>query len=177
MSEESVKVAEQRRQSFGSEGFASRLSFSHGEIGDVADSVKDHQQKVEKGEEVGDSVAPFDVVVASEIIEHVDDIEGFFYGCTRCVKGNGGVLVVTTLNRTPESYLLAIVGAEYVTGIVPKGTHDWSKFVTPKHLDNLAKLSGMRKIEIQGVSYIPVVRQFVQEPFARVNYMAAYEKP
>ncbi|MBN36364.1 MAG: bifunctional 3-demethylubiquinol 3-O-methyltransferase/2-polyprenyl-6-hydroxyphenol methylase [Rhodospirillaceae bacterium] len=75
----------------------------------------------------------FDALVAMEIIEHVADREGFVAACCRCVRP-GGLLLFSTLNRTPKSFALAIVGAEYLLQWVPRGTHTWSKFVRPSEL-------------------------------------------
>ena len=72
----------------------------------------------------------FDAVVASEVIEHVDDVAGFCASLAALAEPGGGV-VISTINRTLPSYALAIVAAEYVLGLVPKGTHQWERFITP----------------------------------------------
>lgn len=78
----------------------------------------------------------FDVVCSLEVLEHVDDVKGFLQACFRCVKPHGSV-ILSTLNKTRKSYLIAIAGAEYITGLVPVGTHDWHKFIPPQELQHM----------------------------------------
>eukprot|EP00386_Alphamonas_edax_P004514 GDKI01014229.1.p1 GENE.GDKI01014229.1~~GDKI01014229.1.p1 ORF type:complete len:331 (-),score=57.69 GDKI01014229.1:24-1016(-) len=160
MSEESVKAAEARRVSVLHKELADSIEYRCTEVGTVAEH--------EAGQ--------YDIVVASEIIEHVEDVELFFKQISECVRPKGGSLIVTTLNKTPESYALAIVAAEYVLNIVPRGTHQWEKFIEPDRLQRLAKTHTLRHLETQGVAYVPFLRQFFCEPFCRVNYMSAFLK-
>lgn len=118
----------------------------------------------------------FDVVVSSEVIEHVDSVENFFNSLVNCVKP-GGTIVLTTLNKTCESYALGIVVAERILGFVPPGTHDWEHFVAPETLIELGKNHNLRHIKTQGVAWIPFLRTFIPEPTRKVNYMIAFQKP
>eukprot|EP00598_Pedospumella_elongata_P007023 CAMPEP_0184972640 /NCGR_PEP_ID=MMETSP1098-20130426/4602_1 /TAXON_ID=89044 /ORGANISM="Spumella elongata, Strain CCAP 955/1" /LENGTH=171 /DNA_ID=CAMNT_0027494977 /DNA_START=355 /DNA_END=867 /DNA_ORIENTATION=- len=88
-------------------------------------------------EEILASGQKFDVVCALEVIEHVDDPRGFIQACAQCVQGRDGAsgnLFVSTMNRTKKAHLMAVVGAEYVLGLLPPGTHEWNKFITPDEL-------------------------------------------
>eukprot|EP00389_Voromonas_pontica_P012995 GDKH01020028.1.p1 GENE.GDKH01020028.1~~GDKH01020028.1.p1 ORF type:complete len:319 (+),score=41.75 GDKH01020028.1:124-1080(+) len=157
-SEETVKTAEARRQSH-SDALASRLEFHCCELSDL----------------VRERPAGFDVVVASEVIEHVEQPDHFFQDLVACTK-QGGSLVITTLNKTPESYMLGIVVAENLLGVVPKGTHQWEKFVPPRHLRDLGKLANLHHVSTKGVGYIPGLRKWFPEPMCRINYMMGFHK-
>jgi 2-polyprenyl-6-hydroxyphenyl methylase / 3-demethylubiquinone-9 3-methyltransferase len=94
----------------------------------------------------------FNVVLALEVIEHVADLEAF-WTATGALVAPGGALVVSTINRTARSFALAIVGAEYVLGWIPRGTHDWRKFVRPSELILALRRRGLSAIDIAGLSY------------------------
>ena len=117
----------------------------------------------------------FDAVVASELIEHVADHEAFADALAELVRP-GGVLVLTTINRTPRSYAAAIVGVEYVLRWVPRGTHDWNKFPTPEELAALLSPRGFAVEPPVGLAYDPVAGSFRQSPDARVNYALVARK-
>ena len=112
----------------------------------------------------------FDVVLNMEVVEHVDDLEYFMTLCNAAVAP-GGLEIVATLNRNLKSFLFAIVGAEYVLGWLPKGTHDWRKFVTPKELRALLSQNGMKAFKSAGVSVNPVTRVYRVTDDVSVNYM------
>jgi len=120
--------------------------------------------------------ARFDIVLAMEVVEHVADVEAFVAACCAAVKP-GGLLVMATLNRTLKSYALAIVGAEYVLRWLPRGTHDWEKFVTPDELGAAIERSGLELGESTGVVYNPFSDRWSVARDMDVNYMqAAYRK-
>jgi len=96
-------------------------------------ATKDIMYEHKSVEEIASSGKTFDVVCSLEVIEHVDHPLSFIESCAQCVKP-GGSLFLSTLNRSPKSYLMAIFGAEHVLGVVPVGTHDWNKFITPQEL-------------------------------------------
>jgi 2-polyprenyl-6-hydroxyphenyl methylase/3-demethylubiquinone-9 3-methyltransferase len=113
----------------------------------------------------------FDVVLAMEIIEHVSDVELFLAECARMVRP-GGLLLVATLNRTPKSFALAIVGAEYVLRWLPVGTHDWHKFVKPNEVIAGIDASGLDVIDTTGVTFNPLLdRWSLNARDLDVNYM------
>ena len=113
----------------------------------------------------------FDLVCAMEVVEHVADLPGFLGACCRVVRP-GGALVLATLNRTPRSYLLAVVGAEYVLGWLPRGTHRWSRFVKPSEAARHLRAGGLAVADLTGVAYDPLRDRFRPTPDdAAVNYM------
>ncbi len=113
----------------------------------------------------------FDVVVAMEVIEHVADVELFVASCA-ALLAPGGVLFLATLNRTPKSFALAIVGAEYVLRWLPRGTHDWRRFLRPSELAAAVRAQGLEIRELTGVTYSPLADSFRLAPRdLEVNYM------
>jgi 2-polyprenyl-6-hydroxyphenyl methylase / 3-demethylubiquinone-9 3-methyltransferase len=122
-------------------------------------------------EDLAETGARFDVVLALEILEHVADRDAFLAACTALVKP-GGALIAATLNRTPQSYLLAIVGAEYVLGWLPRGTHDWKKFVRPSELAGAVRRCGLELCDFAGISYSPLADSWRLGRDLTVNYLA-----
>ena len=121
------------------------------------------EQLVEKGEK-------FDVVIALEIVEHVSDPALFISSCCKLV-GKNGIIVLSTLNRTPKSFMLGIVAAEYILRWVPKGSHNWRKFVKPSELVRSLKQEGFESVNISGIVYNPLLRRFnISEKDIDVNY-------
>jgi 2-polyprenyl-6-hydroxyphenyl methylase/3-demethylubiquinone-9 3-methyltransferase len=114
----------------------------------------------------------FDIVLAMEVVEHVTDMRAFVDACCAAMKP-GGLLVMATLNRTMKSYALAIVGAEYVLGWLPRGTHDWQKFVTPEELEGAITANGLAVTAREGVSYNPLADRWSRSADLDVNYMLA----
>lgn len=114
----------------------------------------------------------FDIVLAMEVVEHVADVEAFVAACCAAVKP-GGLLVMATLNRTLKSYALAIVGAEYILRWLPRGTHDWEKFVTPDELGDAIERNGLALGESTGVVYNPLTGRWSAARDMDVNYMLA----
>jgi len=113
----------------------------------------------------------FDVVLALEIVEHVADPDLFLRSCSRLVKP-GGLLFLSTLNRTAKAWALAIAGAEYVLGWLPRGTHDWRKFLKPSEIARSLRASEMDVREIVGMVYSPLSRTWsVNRTDLDVNYM------
>ena len=122
-------------------------------------------------EALAESGAQFDVVLALEIVEHVADVDLFLRSCGRIVKP-GGLLFLSTLNRTAKAWVLAIAGAEYVLGWLPRGTHDWKKFLKPSEVARGLRAGGIEPQEIVGVVYSPLSRKWtLNERDLDVNYM------
>jgi 2-polyprenyl-6-hydroxyphenyl methylase / 3-demethylubiquinone-9 3-methyltransferase len=117
----------------------------------------------------------FDVVVNMEVVEHVADLGLFVGACASMVKP-GGLMFVSTINRTMKAFALAIVGAEYVLGWVPRGTHQWDKFVTPDELDDALTDHGMAVSHRAGVVYSPLLDEWRTGRDIDVNYMLVAEK-
>jgi 2-polyprenyl-6-hydroxyphenyl methylase / 3-demethylubiquinone-9 3-methyltransferase len=112
----------------------------------------------------------FDVVLALEVIEHVADIDAFLGACENLMKPDG-VLILATLNRTLKSFAFAIVGAEYVLRWLPRGTHDWSRFVRPAELARALRRRGLAIGELVGVGYNPLRDNFALSRDLGVNFM------
>ena len=118
----------------------------------------------------------FDVVLAMEVVEHVADLSLFVGRCAEMVKP-GGLMVVATLNRTIKSFALAIVGAEYVLRWLPRGTHQWDKFVTPNELEIALERSGLTVTKDTGVIYNLLADRWQLSTDMDVNYMVTAERP
>jgi 2-polyprenyl-6-hydroxyphenyl methylase/3-demethylubiquinone-9 3-methyltransferase len=112
----------------------------------------------------------FDIVTCMEMLEHVPDPASVVAACSQLVKPGGSVFF-STLNRNPKAYLLAVIGAEYVLGLLPRGTHDYSKFIKPSELARWAKQSGLEPEEAIGMSYNPFTRQYTLTGNTDVNYL------
>jgi len=118
----------------------------------------------------------FDAVLAMEVVEHVADVNAFLDTCGLMIRP-GGAAVVATINRTPKSFLLAKVGAEYVLGWLPRGTHDWRKFVRPSEVANALRPAGLVPREVTGVVYDPLSGGWRLADDPDVNYMLFATKP
>jgi 2-polyprenyl-6-hydroxyphenyl methylase / 3-demethylubiquinone-9 3-methyltransferase len=113
----------------------------------------------------------FDAVLALEIIEHVADLESFVGACAQLIRP-GGAAVFSTLNRTPQSYLLGIVGAEYVLRWLPVGTHQWNRFVRPSELAAALRPRGLTITAMDGLGYQPIQQRWRLTKDLSVNYLA-----
>ena len=120
--------------------------------------------------------APFDVVLTLEVVEHVADPGQFLQDCARLVKP-GGVMIVATLNRTAKAFALAIVGAEYVLGWLPKGTHEFEKFLRPDEIEKPLATAGLDVDPPQGVSFNPILDQWRLSGDTKVNYLMVAKRP
>ncbi|MGC1885581.1 MAG: bifunctional 2-polyprenyl-6-hydroxyphenol methylase/3-demethylubiquinol 3-O-methyltransferase UbiG [Stellaceae bacterium] len=121
-------------------------------------------------ESMADTGERFDAVLALEIIEHVAD-PGVFLGSVGALVRQGGAFICATLNRTPQSFAAAIIGAEYLLGWLPRGTHDWRKFMRPSELVLGLRRNGLNPTEMTGVSYDLIRREWSLSRDLGVNYM------
>ncbi len=112
----------------------------------------------------------FDSVTCLEMLEHVPNPSSIVSACARLVKP-GGQVFFSTLNRNPKSYLFAVIGAEYILNMLPKGTHDYAKFIKPSELSRWAKLAGLEPEELIGMSYNPLTQQYSLGRDSSVNYL------
>jgi len=119
----------------------------------------------------------FDLVVASEVVEHVPDPGGFLAGCCSLVAP-GGALMLSTLNRTPRAFLLAIVGAEYLLRLVPRGTHDWRRFLKPSEVAAALRAHGLSVRRLEGLVYNPLDEGWrLSRRDLSVNYLLFAARP
>ncbi|MBT8436489.1 MAG: bifunctional 2-polyprenyl-6-hydroxyphenol methylase/3-demethylubiquinol 3-O-methyltransferase UbiG [Gammaproteobacteria bacterium] len=121
-------------------------------------------------EEIVERGTKYDVVLNMEVVEHVADLPLFMSACTRLLDADG-IMFVATINRNPLSWLFAIVGAEYILGWLPRGTHQWRKFVRPDELERLLDPHGVKVTGSTGVRINPFSRQFSLSNRLAVNYM------
>ncbi len=117
----------------------------------------------------------FDAVTCLEMLEHVPDPAAIIQACANLVK-HGGDIFFSTLNRHPKAYLLAILGAEYVMNMLPKGTHDYKRFIRPAELSGWCRQAGLQVKNITGISYNPLSRQFSLSDDVKVNYLVHCRK-
>jgi len=113
----------------------------------------------------------FDVVTCMEMLEHVPDPASVIRACRRLVKADG-VVFFSTINRNPKAYLLAIVGAEYLLRMLPRGTHDYEKFIRPSELESWARHAGLKLRDLTGMTYNPLSKQYSLDRDLDVNYLA-----
>lgn len=118
----------------------------------------------------------FDLVTCLEMLEHVPDPASVVQACATACKP-GGWVVFSTLHRQPKAYALAVLGAEYLLNLVPRGTHDYNRFIRPSELAQAARAAGLVPTEITGLTYNPLTQAFRLGPDTDVNYLMACRKP
>ncbi len=118
----------------------------------------------------------FAVITCMEMLEHVPDPAAIVQACARLLEP-GGRLYLSTINRNPKSFALAIVGAEHILGLIPKGTHDYAKFIQPAELASWCRQAGLEVGAMQGLSYNPLTRTHRLSHDVDVNYLLRCEKP
>jgi len=120
--------------------------------------------------------ASFDVVTCMEMLEHVPDPASVVAACARLVKP-GGWVFFSTINRNPKSFAFAIVGAEYVLKLLPRGTHEWSRFIPPSELAAACRAAQLDVRQMRGMQYNPLTRRYWLDGDTRVNYLVATQRP
>lgn len=114
--------------------------------------------------------AAFDVVTCLEMLEHVPDPASIVLACARLVKP-GGHVFFSTINRNAKAYLFAVLGAEYILNLLPRGTHDYAKFIKPSELSRMARQSGLKTHQLTGLSYNPISKRYWLGDDTDVNYL------
>jgi len=117
-----------------------------------------------------EQTAGFDVVTCMEMLEHVPDPAAVVAACARLVKPGGSVFF-STINRNTKAYLFAVIGAEYILNMLPKGTHDYAKFIKPSELSNWARNAGLDISGLKGMSYSPITQHYRLGEDVSVNYL------
>ena len=120
--------------------------------------------------------AQFDVVTCLEMLEHVPDPSSVVAACQRLVKP-GGLVFFSTINRNPKSYLFAIIGAEYLLNLLPRGRHDYAKLIKPSELATWSRQAHLNLRDQIGMGYNPLTKKYFLQNSLDVNYLACYEKP
>jgi len=116
--------------------------------------------------------ASYDVVTCMEMLEHVPDPAAIVRACATLVKP-GGWVFFSTLNRNVKAYLFAVIGAEYIAQMLPKGTHDYARFIRPSELAGFARAAGLREAQVKGITYRPLGKRFALSDDTSVNYLFA----
>ena len=117
----------------------------------------------------------FDLLTCMEMLEHVPDPASAVAACARLLRP-GGRAIFSTINRNPKAYLFAVIGAEYVLKLLPKGTHDYARFIRPAELARWCRASGLRTLEMTGMQYSPLARRYRLGPDCDVNYLLCCAK-
>lgn len=123
-----------------------------------------------------ESPEQYDVVTCMELLEHVPDPASTVAACAALVKRDGHVFF-STINRNPKSYLFAILGAEYVLGLLPRGTHNYAKFIKPSELASYCRAAGLETQDVTGMSYNPLTTRYALGRDSTVNYLVHTTKP
>jgi 2-polyprenyl-6-hydroxyphenyl methylase/3-demethylubiquinone-9 3-methyltransferase len=129
-----------------------------------------HYEKAAPEEYASLHAGAFDVVTCMELLEHVPEPASMVAACARLVRP-GGQVFFSTINRNPKSYLFAVIGAEYVLGLLPEGTHDYMRFIKPSELSRWSRAAGLRSDELTGMSYNPITRRYRLGRDCDVNYL------
>jgi 2-polyprenyl-6-hydroxyphenyl methylase/3-demethylubiquinone-9 3-methyltransferase len=117
----------------------------------------------------------FDVLTCMEMLEHVPDPASAVAACARLLKP-GGRAFFSTINRNPKAYLFAVIGAEYVLKLLPRGTHDYARFIRPSELAHWCREAGLRELELAGMTYNPLTRRYALGRDCDVNYLLACQR-
>jgi 2-polyprenyl-6-hydroxyphenyl methylase/3-demethylubiquinone-9 3-methyltransferase len=142
--------------------------------------LKESKQQVEYRKIAAEELAhaqpgAFDVVTCMEMLEHVPDPASIVAACAQLVKP-GGQVFFSTLNRNPKSWLFAIVGAEYILKLLPRGTHEYMKFIRPSELERMSRHAGLNVREYTGMHYNPLSQRYTLGPGVDVNYLVHAER-
>jgi len=141
----------------------------------AADSGLEIDYRAARVEDLAAEGAQYDAVIALEVVEHVPDVQAFIGVCAQTLRP-GGMMLLSTINRTARAFALAIVGAEYVLRWLPRGTHQWERFVTPDELAAALRAGGLRVVETRGLTFNPLTREWRLSDDAGVNYFMSAAK-
>jgi len=117
----------------------------------------------------------FDIVTCLEMLEHVPDPAAVIASCARLIRDDGRVFL-STINRNPKAYLFAVLGGEYLLKLLPRGTHEYGKFIRPSEMEAWARHAGLQLTDLTGMSYNPLTREYRLGPDVSVNYLACFEQ-
>ena len=117
----------------------------------------------------------FDIVTCMELLEHVPDPASTIAACATLVKP-GGLVVFSTINRNPKAYLFAVIGGEYLLRLLPRGTHDYARFIKPSELVGFARRAGLEADDLVGMTYNPLTRTYRLEADTSINYIATFRR-
>ncbi|CAM5779141.1 bifunctional 2-polyprenyl-6-hydroxyphenol methylase/3-demethylubiquinol 3-O-methyltransferase UbiG [Castellaniella caeni] len=138
--------------------------------------VRVHYECISAEDHAQQQAGQYDLVTCMELLEHVPDPAAIVRACAQLVRP-GGLVCFSTLNRNAKSFLLAIVAAEYILRMVPRGTHSYEQFITPSELAVAARQAGLEVSAVNGLQYLPLTRQYQVSSDAGVNYLMAARRP
>jgi len=124
---------------------------------------------------VGEQAGHYDIVTCLEMLEHVPDPAKTIVACAQLIKEDGCVFL-STINRNPKAWLFAVVGAEYLLNLLPKGTHDYQKFIRPSEMEAWARAAGLQLVDLTGMTYNPLTQEYRLGKDVSVNYLACFRK-
>jgi 2-polyprenyl-6-hydroxyphenyl methylase/3-demethylubiquinone-9 3-methyltransferase len=127
-------------------------------------------------EMAADEPGSFDIVTCLEMLEHVPDPAAVISACARLAKPGGDVFI-STINRTPQAFLIAVLGAEYATGLLPRGTHDFERFIRPSQIDQWGRDAGLTLEDVTGLTLDLASGGFRESTDVRINYIAHLRRP
>ena len=145
------------------------------ELHRIESGVQIHYELLSAEEFAESHPGAFDVVTCMELLEHVPEPSSTVAACAQLARP-GGQIFFSTINRNPKAYLFAVIGAEYVLGLLPKGTHDYARFIKPSELTRWCRDAGLRPLELTGMSYNAFTRQYRLGANCDVNYLLCCAK-
>lgn len=134
----------------------------------------DYQQATAE-QMAAEQAGSFDTVTCMEMLEHVPDPATSIAACAQLIKDDGRVFL-STINRNPKAYLFAVIGAEYLLQLLPRGTHDYAKFIRPSEMEAWAREAGLQLVDLTGMSYNPLTQEYKLGTDVSVNYLACFRK-
>ena len=134
----------------------------------------DYQQATAE-QMAAEQAGSFDTVTCMEMLEHVPDPAATIAACAQLI-GEDGRVFLSTINRNPKAYLFAVVGAEYLLRLLPRGTHDYAKFIRPSEMEAWAREAGLQLVDLTGMSYNPLTQEYKLGTDVSVNYLACFRK-
>ncbi|HWU69573.1 MAG TPA: bifunctional 2-polyprenyl-6-hydroxyphenol methylase/3-demethylubiquinol 3-O-methyltransferase UbiG [Stenotrophobium sp.] len=146
------------------------------ELHGLESGIKARYRKIAAEELAREQPGSFDLVCCLEMLEHVPQPQQTIAACAQLAKA-GGDVVFSTINRNPKAYALAILGAEYVMNLIPRGTHDYAKFIRPSELDRWARAAGLDVLDLRGLRYNPLLKTASLADDVDVNYLMHCRKP
>lgn len=146
------------------------------ELHGLESGIKAQYRKIAAEDLAREQPGSFDLVCCLEMLEHVPQPQQTIAACAQLVKA-GGDVVFSTINRNPKAYALAILGAEYVMNLIPRGTHDYAKFIRPSELDRWARAAGLDVLDLRGLRYNPLLKSASLANDVDVNYLMHCRKP
>ncbi|RLA04152.1 MAG: bifunctional 3-demethylubiquinol 3-O-methyltransferase/2-polyprenyl-6-hydroxyphenol methylase [Gammaproteobacteria bacterium] len=134
----------------------------------------DYQQATAE-QMAAEQAGSFDTVTCMEMLEHVPDPAATIAACAQLIRDDGRVFL-STINRNPKAYLFAVIGAEYLLRLLPRGTHDYAKFIRPSEMEAWAREAGLQLVDLTGMSYNPLTQEYTLGKDVSVNYLACFQK-